>query len=467
MFNKKRLRSLFWIFLEAVKIKLISVGLRLNLKSTQILAFGFASLILIGAILLTLPAASRDGQSVGFLNALFTATSAVCVTGLVVVDTYTQYSLFGQLVILALIQMGGLGIMTMATLIFLIIGKKITLRERLVMQEALNQLTLAGVVKLTRYIILTTIIFEGTGAFLLSLRFTKIYGLSRGIYYGIFHSVSAFNNAGFDLIGKFRSLTPFVEDPLINIVVMSLIIFGGLGFSVLYDIFTTRNFQKLSLHSKVVLTTTAILLSAGFLVFYILEYSNPKTLGALSPFGKVLAAAFQSVTPRTAGFNTLNLPDLTMPSKYFTIFLMFIGASPGSTGGGIKTSTFATIIMMIYTVIASKEDVEIYQKRVPLDNIFKAVAIAIIALLLVFTTSLLLTITEQADFLEILFETTSAFGTVGLSLGITPDLSSVGKIFIILTMFVGRVGPLTLALALASRKKKAILKYPEERILVG
>jgi len=454
-------------FLGAVNIKRILQWIRYRLKPTQILAFGFAALIFAGMILLTLPAASRSGQSVGLLNALFTATSAVCVTGLVVVDTYTQYSLFGQLVILSLIQMGGLGIMTMATLIFLILGRKINLRERLVMQEALNQGTLSGVVKLTRYIIATTIIFEGTGALLLSLRFTKIYGFSKGVYYGIFHAVSAFNNAGFDLIGNFRSLTPFVQDPLVNMVVMGLVIFGGLGFSVIYDIVTKRNFHKLSLHSKVVLTSTGVLLFLGFIAFYLLEYSNPATLGPLSPLGKILAAAFQSVTPRTAGFNTISISDLTMPAKYFTILLMFTGASPGSTGGGIKTSTFATILMMIYTVITSKEDVEIYQRRVPADNIFKAIAIAVISLMLVFISSLLLTITEHADFLKILFETTSAFGTVGLSLGITPDLTSIGKIFVIITMFAGRVGPLTLVLALGSRKKKAILKYPEERILVG
>lgn len=451
----------------AVKIRVFLLGTRIKFKPTQILAFGFAALILIGSLLLSLPLASRNGQSVGFLNALFTATSAVCVTGLVVVDTFTQYSLFGQLVILFLIQIGGLGIMTMATLIFLIMGKKITLRERLVMQEALNQGTLSGLVKLTRYIISTTIVFEGTGAILLSFRFVKIYGFCKGIYFGIFHAVSAFNNAGFDLIGNFRSLTPFVEDPLVNIVVMTLIISGGLGFSVLYDIFTTRSFHKLSLHSKVVLTSTAALLSLGFVSYYILEFSNTKTLGSLSPLGKILAAAFQSVTSRTAGFNTIDLLNMTMPSKYITILLMFIGASPGSTGGGIKTSTFASILMMIYTVIASKEDVEVYQKRIPHDNIFKAVSIAVISLMLVFLSSLFLTITEHADFLKILFETTSAFGTVGLSLGITPELSKLGKLIIIFTMFAGRVGPLTLVLALGSRKKKAILKYPEERILVG
>lgn len=220
-------------FLGAVKIKLLSVGLKIKLKPTQILAFGFALLILLGALFLSLPVASRDNQSIGFLNALFTATSAVCVTGLVVCDTYTQFSLFGQIVIMLLIQMGGLGIMTMATTIFMLLGKKITLRERLVMQEALNQFTLSGLVKLTRYILLTTLIFEGVGAFLLSLRFTKIYGFSKGVFFGLFHSISAFNNAGFDLIGGFRNLTPFVADPLVNLVVMGLIIFGGLGFTVI------------------------------------------------------------------------------------------------------------------------------------------------------------------------------------------------------------------------------------------
>lgn len=439
----------------------------MKLRPAQILALGFAIVILVGAILLSLPVASKNGESVGFLNALFTATSATCVTGLVVVDTYNQYSLFGQIVIMLLIQIGGLGFMTMATLIFLILGKRITLRERLVMQEALNQLTLAGLVKLTRYIIFTTLIFESLGAFFLSLRFVRIYGLSRGIFCGIFHAVSAFNNAGFDVIGDFKNLTPFVEDPLVNIVIMTLIVFGGLGFSVIYDLFTKRKFHKLCLHSKVVLTTTVLLLVIGFLVIYALEYSNPKTLGSLSPMGKILAAAFQSVTTRTAGFNTISQTDMSLAAKYFTIFLMFIGASPGSTGGGVKTSTFALVLMMLYSVITSKEDVEIYKRRIPWDNVFKACVILVIALLLVITVSFLLTLTEEADFITILFETVSAFGTVGLSLGFTPHLSDAGKILIILTMFSGRVGPLTIALALARKKKTAPLKHPEERILVG
>ncbi|NLZ52973.1 MAG: Trk family potassium uptake protein [Thermoanaerobacteraceae bacterium] len=442
------------------------MGLK-KIKPTQILSFGFAFLILAGGILLSLPAASKSGESIGFLNALFTATSAVCVTGLVVVDTYTQFSIFGQLVIMVLIQIGGLGIMTMATLVFLLLGKRITLRERLVMQEALNQLTLSGLVQLTRRILLIAIAFEGLGAVILAIRFTKYYGIGQSLYYGLFHAVSAFNNAGFDVVGGFRNLTPFVEDPIISIVIMCLIECGGLGFTVIHDILSTRDFRHLSLHSKVVITTTLILMFSGFIMFYALERTNPKTIGALTSKEKVLAAAFQAVTTRTAGFNTIDFGNLTMPSKYLAILFMFIGASPASTGGGIKTTTFALIIMMIYTVLTSKEDVEIYQRRIPMDNIFKAVVIAVISVFFVFTSSFILTITEQADFLSIFFEATAAFGTVGLTLGITPRLTDFGKIVIMLTMFTGRLGPLTLVMALGSRTNKALIKHPEERILVG
>lgn len=423
--------------------------------------------ILIGTVLLSLPIASRTGESVGFLNALFTATSATCVCGLVVVDTYTQYSIFGQIVIMLLIQIGGLGFMTMATLIFLILGKRITLRERLVMQEALNQLNIAGVVKLAKYILLTTLLFEGIGALLLSLRFVQIYGFSKGVFAGVFHAISAFNNAGFDLTGDFKSLTPFVEDPLINIVIMVLIIFGGLGFSVIYEVFHVRKFHRLSLHSKIVLTMTAILLICGFIGIYAMEYNNPKTLGHLSPEGKILAAAFQSVTSRAAGFNTIDQADMTLAAKYFTILLMFIGASPGSTGGGVKTSTFLLLLLMVYTIIASKEHVEIFGRRIPWDNVFKACVIVLMSLSLIFTVSFLLTLTEKADFIVILFETVSAFAPVGLSLGITPHLTAAGKVLIIFTMFCGRLGPLTIALAISTRKKTALIKYPEERVLVG
>lgn len=449
-------------------MKILVLSQKIRLKPAQILVLGFAAVILIGTILLSLPFAAKSGKSVGILNAFFTATSAVCVTGLVVVDTYTTYSLFGQLVILILIQTGGLGFMTMATLIFFILGKRITLRERLVIQEALNQMHISGVVKLAKYVITTAVFFELCGAALLSIRFIKIYGLLKGIYYGIFHAVSAFNNAGFDLIGDFRSFTPFVLDPLINIVVMSLIVIGGLGFSVIYEIFSVRDFYKLSLHSKIVITMTAILLLTGFFIFFLLEYSNPKTLGQLPLVGKILAAAFQSVTPRTAGFNTISLSDMTLPAKLFTIFLMFIGASPGSTGGGVKTSTFFIVILLIYTVVVNKEEVEIYNRRISIENVYRAIVIVVISFLLIFSITFLLTITEKGeDLLTIVYEATSAFGTVGLSLGLTPKLSNAGKLLIIILMFTGRVGPLTIAMALASSKKTALYKFPEDRILVG
>lgn len=437
------------------------------MKPTQILIFSFALVILIGCLLLSLPIASRDGQSVGLLNALFTSTSAVCVTGLVVVDTYTQYNIFGQVIIMLLIQIGGLGTMTMATFTFLILGKKITLKERLVIQEALNQLTISGLIRLTQYIITITVIFEGIGAVLLSLRFSQIYGTKKGIYYGVFHSISAFNNAGFDLIGDFRNLTPFTEDPLVCMVIATLIIIGGIGFSVIYDVFSKRSLRKLSLHSKIVITMTIALILVGMFFFYVFEYSNPKTLEDLSLKDKLLASLFQSVTTRTAGFNTLNFSDMVLQTKYITIALMFIGASSGSTGGGIKTTTFASIIMLVHSAIGSKEDVEIFQRRIPDSTVFKAVAITVISILLIFISSMLLTITENQDFIDILFETVSAFGTVGLSLGITTELSELGKTIIILIMFAGRVGPLTLAMALSNRKNKTPIKYPEEKILIG
>jgi len=428
---------------------------------------GFLFLILSGSFLLNLPIASRDGVPVGFVNALFTATSAVCVTGLVAVDTYSEFTVFGQVTVMLLIQMGGLGIMTMATLIFLLLGKKITLKERLIMQEALNQDTISGIVKLSRHILSITLVFEATGALLLSISFLKTYGLPKGIYYGIFHSVSAFNNAGFDLIGDYRNLTPFAEDPLINIVIMGLIVFGGLGFTVIQDMMAHRSFRKPSLHSKVVLTVTGILLSAGFLAFMLLERGNPGTLKDLSPSGKVFAAAFQSVTARTAGFNTIDLLKMTRSSQFLMLLLMFIGASPASTGGGIKTTTFASVTLMIYSVISLKTDVEVFERRIPREVIFKSVAIVVISTLLVFSVTFLLTITENAEVFPLLFEAISAFGTVGLTLGVTQNLTNAGKLLISLTMFAGRVGPLTLVLALNNRNKKSPMKFPEEHLLVG
>ncbi len=443
---------------------------KLKLTSSQIIVIGFASVIVMGAILLSLPIASISGKSIGFINALFTSTSAVCVTGLVVVDTATYWTTFGQTIIILLIQVGGLGFMTMATFFALIIRRKITLRERLVIQEALNQFNTAGVVRLTRYVLITTFIIEGIGAFLLSLRFIPMYGTYKGIGMSLFHAISAFCNAGFDLMGNFTSLTRFADDFLINFTICGLIILGGLGFTVIVEVLQKRKFAKYSLHTKLVLYITGILILFGFLSVFLLEYSNEATLGSLPFKGKVLSALFHGVTPRTAGFNTLPMDQLSMATVFITIVLMFIGGSSGSTAGGVKTTTAGVIVWTIICVIKGKEDTEVFKKRIPRDIVNRSLAVIGISMALIIGVTMILSITDNNhSFIEIFFEATSAFGTVGLSLGITPSLSIMGKIVVIFTMFAGRVGPFTIALALAKmqQKNKGLIKYPEERVIVG
>jgi trk system potassium uptake protein TrkH len=445
----------------------INLG-KIALDPPKILVIGFALLILFGSFLLSLPISTLSGQPIPWLDAFFTATSAVCVTGLVVVDTGTTYSLFGQIVILSLIQIGGLGFMTMATLFAVLMGKKITLKERLILQESLNQHSIDGIVRLTKRILLFTVLAELIGAILLGLRFSFDMPLGRAIYFGIFHAVSNFNNAGFDLMGNFRSLTGYVEDPIVTLVVCILIVLGGLGFFVINEIYEKREWMRLSQHTKLVLITTGILIIIGTLFIFIMEYKNPKTLQGLSPTGKVLSSLFQAVAPRTAGPNTLVISDLTDSTLFFIILLMFIGASPGSTGGGIKTTTFAALIGAVWAEIRGKEDVVFFRQRVLPDLIRKSLTVTMSGLMIVIIVTMLLSITEKgANFLMMLFEATSAFGTVGLSMGLTPDLSPLGKIIISLTMFAGRVGPLTIAFALSQRREKESFKYPKGKIMIG
>lgn len=438
-----------------------------RLSPAQVLALGFIGLIFIGGLILSLPISSSTGKPTPFIDGLFTATSATCVTGLVVVDTGTHYSLFGQIVILLLIQVGGLGFMTMATLFALLMGKKIRLRERLIMQESLNQLTIEGVVRLAKVILLMTFLIEGTGALILALRWIPEYGWAKGVYYGLFHSVSAFNNAGFDLIGEFRGLTPYVSDITINLVISFLIILGGIGFTVILDVYRKRCWSRLSLHTKIVLTITVMLLIWGAISIFVLEYTNPKTLGPLSLPDKILASWFQSVVPRTAGYNTVDIGGLTRATQFLMVILMFIGASSGSTGGGIKTSTFAAIFAAAWAVTRGKQDVELFERRIPREIVYRALAITLASLTLVISVTMILSVSEKVEFLATLFEATSAFATVGLTMGITTKLSVIGKIVIAFTMYAGRVGPLTIALALAQRQEKAIYRFAEEKILVG
>jgi trk system potassium uptake protein len=444
----------------------------LKINQTQAIVIGFAAIIVIGSILLNLPISSKDGHSIGFINALFTATSAVCVTGLVVVDTYTHWTVFGQVTILLLIQVGGLGFMTLATLFSLVIGRRSSFKERLLIAESLNQNSPQGMVKLIKDILLGTLIFEGLGAIILSIRFIGEFGVKDGIYRGIFHSISAFCNAGFDLMGnygQFSGLTTYVEDPVVNLTIMALIIIGGLGFAVWEDVYKTRNFSELRLHTKLVLVVTAILLIFGFVFFLAMEYSNAKTLQPLSFKGKILASMFQSVTPRTAGYNTLSLPDLTNASKLMTIVLMFIGGSPGSTAGGIKTATAGVLLFSVISVLRGCKDVNIFKKRLEIDVILRSLAVFVLSIIVIISTTVVLSISENATLTEYLFESTSAFGTVGLTLGITPLLSSVGKAALIITMFLGRVGVLTMIMAITVRMQKSEvrLKYPEAKVMVG
>ncbi|MFA6941156.1 MAG: TrkH family potassium uptake protein [Clostridiaceae bacterium] len=439
-----------------------------KLTPVQVLAIGFASIIFLGAVLLTLPISSNSGKSTPFLNCLFTSTSAVCVTGLVVVDTGTYWSYFGKTIIMFLIEAGGLGFMTFAILFSLILGKKISFKERLVIQEALNTSTFGGLVRLTRYVLLFSFSIEFIGASLLATQFIPKLGLIKGIYYSLFHSVSAFCNAGFDLLGNFDSLTKVYNNYIIILTISFLIIIGGLGFSVWAELYNFKRLKKFSLHTKLVITVTSALIIIGTLLILILEYHNPGTIGKM-PFGdKLLSAYFAAVTPRTAGFNSISTTAMNPGSKFLTVILMFIGGSPGSTAGGVKTTTMGVLIFTVISIIKGRSETEIYMRKINKDIVYRAFAITVAGLGIVVMDVLILSMTEKlANLGEILYEVTSAFGTVGLSLGLTTKLTIIGKMVIILTMYAGRVGPLTIAFALAKNKKSTGIKYPEEKVMVG
>ncbi|ACL69920.1 TrkH family potassium uptake protein [Halothermothrix orenii] len=435
-----------------------------NLSPGQILVIGYSTVILVGTILLLLPVSTVEGQTTNFLEALFTATSATAVTGLIVVNTAEHWTGFGQTVIMLLIQVGGLGFMTTTTLLFLILRRKVLLQERLIVMEEINYNKLSGVIRLTRYIILLTFITEITGTLLLYLYFKGLMPDNRAWFYALFHSISAFNNAGFDLFGN--SLENFTGSLYINLIITFLFIFGGLGFLVISEIYNKRQYKKLSLHSKMVISMTLFLIISGTLALFILEFNNPATLGNYTPGIKLLASYFQAVTPRTAGFNTIPINQFRDVSLFIMIVLMFIGASPGSTGGGVKTTTAGTLLVVVYNMARGKEDIEIFRRRIKKKDIYKTLSVVVISLLIIVVVTIVLSITEEFAFIQIVFEVFSAFGTVGLTTGITPQLSNTGRLFIIITMFIGRVGPFTIAMALGRKRIKAI-RYPQEDILIG
>jgi len=438
----------------------------------EILVFGFASIIVIGTLLLSLPIATRTGEYPGFINTLFTSASAVCVTGLVVVDTGTFWSLFGQIVIMILIQIGGLGFMTLMTIIFVISGRRITIKDRMVLQSSVNSKHVQGVVKFTKYIIIVSLMIEAIGAILYATVFIPEFGVAKGAYYAIFHSISSFCNAGFDLMGNFQSFTAYIHNPIINFTSCALIIVGGLGFAVTSDIYNFHSTHRLNIHSKMVLTATFFLISAGTVAFLILEYNNPATLQSLSLPNKLMTAFYQSVTTRTAGSNTISQFDLTRTSKLVTIILMFIGASPGSTGGGVKTTTFAVLLLSLKRVFTGEKDINIYGRRISTETIQRAFAIVLTALILNSIIIVLLTLLEpNIPGLSLVFEVYSAYSTVGLSCNVTTQLGSISKLLIIFNMFTGRVGPLTIAYVITRREhgnnQQGNYKLPKGNILLG
>lgn len=437
-----------------------------KLNPPQVLALGFLSLIIIGSILLNLPIASSSGSSIGYVNSLFTSASAVCVTGLTVLNTARDFTPFGQVIIITLIQFGGLGIMTLATVGYIIMGKKISFKERLMIKEQLNTESIQGIVKLTKKVIGYTFFLEMMGSLLLALRFVPMFGFEKGLAFSIFHAISAYCNAGFDIFGD--SLIIFQNDYYVLLILSLLIILGGLGFTVYADLLAKDKLRKLTLHSKVVLIMTGSLLIIGTLSFLLFESTNPGTLGSMNFPSRLANSFFQSVSPRTAGFYSVDMSKIRETTIFSTIMLMFIGGSPGSTAGGIKTTTFACLLLTTISVVKGEEDVNCLNRRLPFETIKRAVSIFLIGLAIVFSTAIILTITDSSlKFINLLFESTSAFGTVGLTTGITDKLSTLGRLVITLTMYIGRVGPLTMAYAFARRNMKRDYRNAPGNLMVG
>jgi trk system potassium uptake protein TrkH len=438
-------------------------------QPAQVLAISFALAILIGALLLLLPFSTTSGR-ISFVDALFTSTSAVCVTGLIVQDTPTYFTLAGQVIILLLIQLGGLGVMTFSTMVLLVAGRKIAFTDRILVQEGFHPSTVLDFRSLIKNVFFFTFSIEFLGCVLLLLRFQRELPWPRALYSSLFHAVSAFCNAGFSV--NSNSFMSYRGDVLVNLTVVGLIVLGGLGFLVIQEVVafvvSRRRGMKahLSLHSKLVLSLTGLLIGLAFVIFVSLEWRN--ALAALTPKEKILASLFQVVTPRTAGFNTMDLNTLGTATVTLIMLLMFIGASPGSTGGGVKTSTFATVLAFIRSKIVARESVNLFYRTIPQENVIKAFTVLSLATCLIFISTFLVLATQPGMLIkEVLFEVFSAFGTVGLSLGITPALSPLSKVVVVMTMYAGRVGPLTLLYAFSRRRAIGKFEYVEERVMIG
>ena len=448
---------------------------KLALSTTHMIMLSFLVVILVGSLLLSLPISSASGDVVSYIDALFTATTATCVTGLVTLPTVTTWSVFGQAVILVLIQVGGLGVITIMSALMLLLHKRMGIGDRLLLQDAFNLNSLSGIVRFVKRVLLGTFLVEGIGALLYMIVFVPEFG-PRGIWISVFTSISAFCNAGIDIIAE-NSLCGYATNPIINTVTSLLIILGGIGYIVWWDVMGLgketagkkhRGFRNLSLHSKIAIATTFILVFGGGMLILLFEHDNPLTIGNLSVFDKMQVSLFQSVTTRTAGFATIPQQDLTNASSVLCLLLMFIGGSPVGTAGGIKTVTIAVLVVSSVATIQNKQDVSVFNRNISKQAVNKAVAVTMMSFAIMFTSTILLSAVSDADALDVLFETVSATATVGLTRDLTPYLNEAGKIIMIGTMYLGRVGPISLALALNSGKKhQNIIKNPTEEISVG
>lgn len=442
------------------------------IRPERVMCAGFLALILAGGGLLALPVCAASGESVGLGAGLFTATSAVCVTGLIVVDTGTAFSLAGQLVLLTLIQLGGLGFMVFATLVMAAAGRRVTLRSRVLLRESLNAATLSGLVRLTRWYALATLVIEGAGAAALSVRFVPAMGWGRGLYFALWHAVSAFCNAGFDLFGGFSSLTAFQRDPVVLLTIAALIILGGTGFSVIAEVLGCRlRWRRLTLHARLSLVMTGLLLGVGTAFVALTEWRNPATIGGVGGAGhRLLNAFFHSATLRTAGFSAIDPAAMTDGTKLMSILLMLVGANSASTGGGMKTTTVAVLALAVFSLLRGRRDATVMGRRLPAALVLRATAVITVTLAAFLSGTLALTLLEggRVPFIDLLFEAASALGTVGVSTAGTPELACGSRAVLALMMYLGRVGPLTLATALMNgAEPPSRVRCPEESVMIG
>ena len=444
-------------------------------STTQIIMLSFLFLIILGSFFLAMPISSANGKAVPFVDALFTATTSVCVTGLVTLPTFSTWSIFGQVVILILIQVGGLGVITVMSGVMISLHQKIGMKDRMLIQDAFNLNSLSGIVKFIKKVLIGTFVVEGIGAVLYMIVFIPEYGV-KGIWISVFNSISAFCNAGIDIMSE-NSLCDYVRNPIINIVTMLLIILGGIGYIVWWDVIRVikeirskkvRCFSGLTLHSKIALSATGVLIMGGAIAFFIFEYNNPLSIKGYSVCDKILVSLFQSVTTRTAGFATIPQQNLTNASAILSLLLMFIGGSPVGTAGGVKTVTIAVLLFSAFAMIKNKEEVSLFHRTIPKQAINKAVSVVCISFLIMFLSTLFLSAVTNADALDIAYETVSATATVGLTRNLTPTLNIWGKFIIIVTMYLGRVGPISLVIAFNTKKeRKNLIKNPTEEISIG